>query len=72
MPYFIYRIESEKELVLLESFPKYREAKLQAKSLRAEQESGDIATIKIIFANNQIEAERLLTTPREAPIQGDD
>ncbi|MET0012307.1 MAG: hypothetical protein ABW082_15870 [Sedimenticola sp.] len=72
MPYFIYRIETDKTLEKLESFPKYRDAKNRAKELRANQAEGDIATIKIIFAQNPNEAERLLLTPREAPVEGDD
>jgi len=71
MPYFIYQIEADKKLELLHTFPKYRDAKAQAKSLRAEL-TDDTANIKIIFASNPTEAERLLLTPREAPVQGDD
>ncbi|MES9845611.1 MAG: hypothetical protein ABW162_09980 [Candidatus Sedimenticola sp. PURPLELP] len=72
MPYFIYRIEADKTLERVESFPKYRDAKTEARELRAAQTGGDTATIKIIFAQNPTEAERLLLTPREAPVEGDD
>ena len=72
MPYFIYRIETDKKVQMIESHPKYREAKERAKGLRAEKAADDPATIRIIFAQNALEAERLLLTPREAPVEGDD
>ncbi|OOZ36228.1 hypothetical protein [Solemya velesiana gill symbiont] len=72
MPYFIYRIETDKTLEQLETFPKYRDAIEKARELRAAQTAGETATVKIIFAQNPTEAERLLLTPREAPVEGDD
>ena len=72
MPYFIYRIAPDKQLECLEQHPKYRPAREQARQMRAEQASNDPDTIKMIFAENRIEAERLLLTPREVPVEGDD
>ena len=40
--------------------------------LRAAQPEGTTDTIKMVFAEHQNEAERLLLTPREAPVEGDD
>ncbi|MEW8013679.1 MAG: hypothetical protein B0D96_03910 [Candidatus Sedimenticola endophacoides] len=72
MPYFIYRIHTDKRLEPEGSFNSYREAKHQAKALRADQDPDEQTSVRIIFAHNPIEAERLLLTPREAPVEGDD
>ena len=69
MPYFVYNIqESPKKLEHLETFAKYREAKEFVKAKRAE--SGDIESIRMIFARNDVEAEKLLKTPREERVIG--
>ena len=72
MPYFIYRISPDKQLDCLEQHAKYRAAREQARQLRADQSADDPDTIKLIFAESQGEAERLLLTPREVPVEGDD
>ncbi len=72
MPYYIYRIPQDKQLERLEQHGKYREARDRVRELRAGQESGDSALIRLIHAGSEAEAERLLLTPREAPVEGDD
>ncbi|MCG8425775.1 MAG: hypothetical protein MI754_00280 [Chromatiales bacterium] len=72
MPYFIYQIDDNKQLTYLDQNSNYRQARDQARELRANQSPDDKTAIKLIFAQNQNEAERLLTTTREAPIVGDD
>ncbi|PLY13498.1 MAG: hypothetical protein C0631_13895 [Sedimenticola sp.] len=72
MPYFIYNIDPKKQLTYLDNNPNYREAREQARGLRAAQAEDDKGTIKIVFAQNQNEAERLLQATREAPVIGDD
>ncbi|RMD71844.1 MAG: hypothetical protein D6819_00485 [Gammaproteobacteria bacterium] len=72
MPYFIYRISPTRQLTLVQSFAKFQEAKEAARALRASQEPGDRDTIKIIFAKDTGEAERLLLTPRERQPSEDD
>ncbi len=72
MPYFVYRIETENQLECLESHPKYRDARDRARELRANQPEGNQALIRLIHASTEAEAEKLLLTPREAPIEGDD
>ncbi|RMD68655.1 MAG: hypothetical protein D6819_08890 [Gammaproteobacteria bacterium] len=72
MPYFIYRISPQKQLALVRSFAKYQEARQLARSLRASQAPEDRDTIKIIFAKDAEEAERLLLTPRERKPSEDD
>ncbi len=73
MPYFIYKVTQasaprERKLELQHRIDVFKEAKLKARSLRAEQDLGDKDIIKIIFADNEAEAEERLTEVREAPI----
>lgn len=71
MPYFVYNIqESPKKLEHLETFDKYREAKEFVRARRAE--SGEIESIRMIFARNDVEAEKLLRTPRDERVIGED
>jgi hypothetical protein len=73
MPYFIYKLTQASTLMdrkfeLQHRFDAFKEAKLKARSLRAEQDPDDQGIIKIIFADNEAEAEQRLTEVREAPI----
>ncbi len=73
MPYFVYRITESagafvKNLEHVQTFDKFRDAKLHAKQLRADMTAGDPAQIKVMFAENQLEAEELLQEKREKPI----
>lgn len=73
MPYYVFRIHESagalvKNLELLETFEKFRDAKLHAKELRTNSEPGDTATIKVMFADNQLSAEEQLMEKREKPI----
>jgi hypothetical protein len=72
MPYFLYRISQKKNLQCLDKFGKYKEARDRARELRTAQAQDDRDSIRVIFANNENEAEILLLTPREAPVEGDD
>jgi hypothetical protein len=73
MPYYLYKIRSRdkfdlvKDLELLSVFDAFREAKTEAKKLRAEQpETGD--SFKVMFADNQLSAEEQLLEKREKPV----
>ena len=72
MPYFIYRISTDSQLQCLDKHDGYREARDHVRTLRAEQQNGDTDKVRLIHASNELEAERLLLTPRETPIEGDD
>ncbi len=72
MPYFIYRIGQDKQLTCIDRRDKYREARDEVRRLRGLQESDDTDLIRLIHAGTEAEAERLLLTPREAPVEGDD
>jgi hypothetical protein len=71
MPYFVYRIqEKPRKLDHLETFPSYKEAKIYVREQR--QQSEEIESVRMIFARNDIEAEKLLTAPREERVIGED
>lgn len=74
MPYYVFNMSSPqgmelvKNLDLIGEYNSFREAKLFAKAKRAQQEKGDVATIKVMFAENQLLAEEQLLAHREKPI----
>ena len=72
MPYFVYKItdsnSNQQALDLQTSFDAYRDARDLARSMRTELDTGDSVIFKIIFADNEQEAEARLTETRDAPI----
>jgi hypothetical protein len=73
MPYYVYRIEEAelamlKQLEMVGDFAAFKEAKKFARDQRAEQAESDAATIKVMFADNQLAAEEMLMEHREKPI----
>lgn len=73
MPYYIYKITSGptnlvKNLEKLEEHATFKAAKQQARSMRSELGETDHHEIKVMFANNELEAEESLMQKREAPI----
>lgn len=73
MPYFVYKILPFKQLELLQQFDSYREAKESARSARQAISPADSHAVKLIFAENALQAEDLLTQERPfEPMIGDD
>ncbi len=74
MPYYLFRISSNdevglvKQLDLVEVFENFRDAKQQAKQLRAKMPADDAAEYRISFAANQLAAEEQLLEKREKPV----
>jgi len=73
MPYYVFKMETAelailKQLELIKVFEKFKEAKLFARETRAEQAEGDVAEIKVTFADNQLAAEEMLMEAREKQI----
>ena len=73
MPYYIYTLTvkqhaSMKSALLVGEFEKFKAAKTEVKRLRAENPLGEGQSYKIIFADNQAEAEKMATEIREQPI----
>lgn len=76
MPYFLYRITPQgplKTLAKLDRFDEFKPASDTAKRLRKALELAPGETVKVIFAENELQAEDLLNQVREAePLTGDD
>ena len=76
MPYYLYRITQAgpvKQLDKLAQFGVFKEASVEAKRLRKESELPAGVLIKVIFADNELMAEDLLSQVREGePLTGDD
>lgn len=65
MPYYIYRVFPFRRLEKVDEAPSYGAAAAQAKSLRADPALPADCTVKLIFADNEMHAEELLSQVRE-------
>lgn len=78
MPYFVYYVtqhaDSErKTLEYLETLQNFKAARSLAREKRAElKTSNSTSDCRLIFAKNQAEAEKLLSTPRDERVVGED
>lgn len=72
MPYFLYKVFPGKRFEPMSEFPKYRDARDQARTLRADLPKDAEYTIRVIFAKNHEEAELIMAEPREARPLGED
>jgi hypothetical protein len=68
MPYYLYRVIPFKRPEKVESFPNYKEASSRLRALRKEAGPGAGFTTRLIFAENEPEAEDLLS--QERPPEG--
>lgn len=74
MPYYIYQITEQpiKLLKNIEQHETYRDASARVKQLRAELPDNSAAIIKMIHADNELQAEDLLNEVRVAAPGPDD
>ena len=72
MPYLIYKIFDKKNLEYVDTKPAYREAKEMVGVMRKELGDDPDHQVRMVFAKNQSEAERLLTEEREPPPAGEE
>ncbi|MCC7277508.1 MAG: hypothetical protein IT487_04215 [Chromatiaceae bacterium] len=73
MPYFIYRkTENPLTLAHIATQQAYQEAKEMVRTLRQEHPLTGDAAYRMIFAKSMGEAERLLSTPRDERVIGED
>ena len=77
MPYFVYHITIDpesgvKHLEHLDTFDDYRSARALAREHRACLPPGGDRDCRLIFAKTEVEAERLLSTPRDERVIGED
>ncbi len=71
MPFFVYKISPENKLEHVETFEKYREAKLKVNELRKTEPTDSEMICRMIHATNKSNAEKLLLIPRDERIIGD-
>lgn len=72
MPYYIYRVLPMAQLEKLTEFSAFGEASVHAKTLRAAQDGSAPGKIKVMFADNEQQAEDLLCQIRDPGPLGDD
>jgi hypothetical protein len=72
MPYFVYKIRPPRRLEPVDSCDEYADAKRLVTRLRADLESGDECTIRMVLAPDTARAERLLSEVREPRPLGED
>jgi hypothetical protein len=72
MPYFVYKITPPLTLSYLDTKEKYKDARAMVRELRQEQTSGADVEFRMVFAKSQGEAEKLLSTPRDERVIGED
>ncbi|MEW5894021.1 MAG: hypothetical protein AB1697_12875 [Pseudomonadota bacterium] len=74
MPYFIYKIGPMNILEKQDQADSFKEAKAKANELRKQLDPVSGSSIKMIFAENELQAEDTLSQPRELDptLSGDD
>ena len=77
MPYFVYYVTTaadsqKKTLEHIETFDNFKAARTLARERRAELAGDNDRDCRLIFAKNQVEAEKLLSAPREERVVGED
>lgn len=72
MPYYIFRVKTLGLVEKLCEFDNFAEASARAKALRAADPPGAPGKVKVMFADNELQAEDLLCQVREPGPSGDD
>jgi len=72
MPYFVFKTYPNRTLDLVDNFDKYQDAKKLTRELRKELQEDDAHNFRLVHANNDKEAERLLITKREPRPAGEE
>jgi hypothetical protein len=72
MPYFVYRITQPLRLTHIDTKESYQDARALVRSLREGHPQSPDDFYRMVHANHQAEAERLLSTPRDERVVGED
>jgi hypothetical protein len=72
LPYYIYRVLPFAQLEKLAEFDAFKAASAHAKALRAAVGDAPAGKVKVMFADNELQAEDLLCQIRAAGPSGDD
>lgn len=68
MPYFVFKVFTNKTCENIGQFDDYKAARQLARDTRANVTVQDNCAVKVMHAENAEEAETLVLTPRERPI----
>lgn len=71
MPFFVYRVFPDQKLEYIDRYEVYKDAKAVLRALQMDEHRPDVL-MRMMFAPNESEAERLLLAPRDDRILGDD
>lgn len=72
MPYFVYRVSTPLRLTHMDTKERYQDARALVRTLREGQTRGADDQHRMVFAQTQAEAEKLLSTPRDERVIGED
>lgn len=77
MPYFIYYVThnpatNTKKLEYIDTKDNFKAARTLARERRGDMNGDSNLECRLIFAKNQVEAEKLLSAPREERVIGED
>ncbi|WPL18041.1 hypothetical protein Thiowin_03092 [Thiorhodovibrio winogradskyi] len=72
MPYFVYQVSTNRQLTYIDTKERYQDARTLVRELRAKNSADDKGEYRLIFAHQQGEAEKLLSTPRDERVIGED
>lgn len=72
MPYFVYKITQPLHLTHLDTKDTYKDARTLVRGLRQDEPEGADLEYRMIFAKNQAEAAKLLSTPKDDRVIGED
>ena len=70
MPYYVFKISPPRELQHLATWDRFRDARTQVRDLR--EGGAPEVEYRLVFAPQIGEAERLLSTPRDERVIGED
>lgn len=72
MPYFVYKISPPRQLEHLDTLERYQDARALVRNRRQAEDRSSGIEYRLVFARQQGEAERLLSTPRDERVIGED
>jgi len=72
MPYFIYKISPPRILEHIDTKERFQEARALVRSIRSTLEPQEVNSVRMIFAKDSAEAEKLLSAAREERVIGED
>jgi len=72
MPYFVYKITAPLDLAYIDTKQGYKDARALVRELRQGQPKGADVQIRMVFAKDRSDAEKLLSTPRDERVIGED